>query len=336
MRPSRTHGGRGRTLQRPHPPWPRHSRVGFLLWFDICENNIIGRADNHYFREISFFAMARCSLLGSCYGSVRPCALLLPRKKRQGRGRTLQRPHPCRFFGGQQDAAHPPTQTIPPLARCSLLVSCYGSVRKRPVLLPQTAEGGAGARPQAAVHQPPLPLFGGQDVASPLPHPAAAEGAGWCSSASGRSPACPFRRRCPCSPPRGASLFICFFPMARCSLLFSCYGSVRKRPVLLPQTAEGGAGARPQAAVHQPPLPLFGGQDVASPLPHPAAAEGAGWCSSASGRSPACPFRRRCPCSPPRGASLLICFVGVFLPCSLLVSCYGSMQNISFVTAIAF
>ena len=94
MRLSRTHGGRGRTLQRPHPPWPRHSRIGFLLWLDMCENNIIGRADNHYFRKISFFAMARCSLLASCYGSLRPCALLLPRKKRQGRGRTLQRPHP--------------------------------------------------------------------------------------------------------------------------------------------------------------------------------------------------------------------------------------------------
>ena len=34
MRLSRTHGGRGRTLQRPHPPWVRHSRVGFLLWAD--------------------------------------------------------------------------------------------------------------------------------------------------------------------------------------------------------------------------------------------------------------------------------------------------------------
>ena len=66
MRPSRTHGGRGRTLQRPHPPWPRHSRVGFLLWLDMCENNIIGRADNHYFREISFFAMARCVNAPSC------------------------------------------------------------------------------------------------------------------------------------------------------------------------------------------------------------------------------------------------------------------------------
>ena len=78
MRLSRTHGGRGRTLQRPHPPWPRHSRIGFLLWLDMCENNIIGRADNHYFREISFFAMARCALLGSCYGSVRKRPVLLP------------------------------------------------------------------------------------------------------------------------------------------------------------------------------------------------------------------------------------------------------------------
>ena len=134
---------------------------------------------------------------------------------------------PLPLFRGAAGRSPPPTQTIPPLARCSLLVSCFGSVRKRPVLLPQTAEGEAGARPQAAVHQPPLPLFGGQAVASPLPHPAAAEGAGWCSSASGRSPACPFRRRCPCSPPRGASLLICFFHMARCSLLGSCYGSIQ-------------------------------------------------------------------------------------------------------------
>ena len=124
------------------------------------------------------------------------------------------RPHfaaaaPLPLFRGAAGRSPPPTQTIPPLARCSLLGSCYGSVRKRPVLLPQTAEGEAGARPQAAIHQPPLPLFGGQAVASPLPHPAAAEGAGWCSSASGRSPACPFRRRCPCSPPRGASLLSC-------------------------------------------------------------------------------------------------------------------------------
>ena len=189
LRLSRTHGGRGRTLQRPHPPWPRHSRVGFLLWLDICENNIIGRADNHYFREISFFAMARCSLLGSCYGSVRPCALLLPRKKRQGRGRTLQRPHPCRFFGGQQDAAHPPPKRyplwlgarclVPAMARCVNAPSCSPKqrkgglvlVRKRPFTSPpfrclggrplrplcptqRRRKGQAGARPRAAVHQP--------------------------------------------------------------------------------------------------------------------------------------------------------------------------------------
>ena len=109
MRLSRTHGGRGRTLQRPHPPWPRHSRIGFLLWLDMCENNIIGRADNHYFRKISFFAMARCSLLGSCYGSLRPCALLLPRKSGEAAaalcsGRTL-----AAFSGGSrtQPTPHP-------------------------------------------------------------------------------------------------------------------------------------------------------------------------------------------------------------------------------------
>ena len=144
-------------------------------------------ADNHYFREISFFAMARCSLLSSCYGSVRPCALLLPRKKRQGRGRTLQRPHPCRFFGGQQDAAHPPPKLyplwldarclVPAMARCVNAPSCSPKqrkgrlvlVRKRPFTsLPFRCLGGrtlrppcptqrrrkgqAGARPQAAVH----------------------------------------------------------------------------------------------------------------------------------------------------------------------------------------
>ena len=163
MRPSRTHGGRGRTLQRPHPPWPRHSRVGFLLWLDMCENNIIGRADNHYFREISFFAMARCSLLGSCYGSV----------------------------------------------------------RKRPVLLPQTAEGEAGARPQAAIHQPPLPLFGGQAVASPLPHPAAAEGAGWCSSAKRPFTSLPLPPPLPVQPPQGGFPFNVLFPYV--SVLAACF-----------------------------------------------------------------------------------------------------------------
>ena len=170
--------------------------------------------------------MARCSLLGSCYGSVRPCALLLPRKKRQGRGRTLQRPHPCRFFGGQQDAAHPPPRRyplwlgarclVPAMARCVNASSC--SPKQRKGCWCSSASGRSPA---------PLPLFGGQAVASPLPHPAAAEGAGWCSSASGRSPACPFRRHCPCSPPRGASLLIFFFLMARCSLLVSCYGSIQ-------------------------------------------------------------------------------------------------------------
>ena len=56
------------------------------------------------------------------------------------------RPHfaaaaPLPLFRGAAGRSPPPTQTIPPLARYSLLVSCFGSVRKRPVLLPQTAEG---------------------------------------------------------------------------------------------------------------------------------------------------------------------------------------------------
>ena len=284
MRLSRTHGGRGRTLQRPHPPWPRHSRIGFLLWLDMCENNIIGRADNHYFRKISFFAMARCSLLGSCYGSLRPCALLLPRKsgeaaaalcsgrtlaafsggsrtqptphpndtpfgsmlaacfllwlaatlrpaappkKRRGRGRTLQRPHPRRFFGGQQDAAHPPPKRyplwlgvrclFPAMARCVNAPSCSPKQRK-----------GAGARPQAAVPQPPSAVWGaGRCVPSAPPSGGGRGQAGARPQAAVHQPA-PFRRRCPCSPPRGASLLICFFHLNRCSLLFSCYGSMQE------------------------------------------------------------------------------------------------------------
>ena len=118
--------------------------------------------------------------------TLRPAA---PPKKRQGRGRTLQRPHPCRFFGGQQDAAHPPPRRyplwlgarclFPAMARCVNAPSCSPKqrkgrlvlVRKRPFTsLPFRCLGGrplrppcptqrrrkgqAGARPQAAVHQP--------------------------------------------------------------------------------------------------------------------------------------------------------------------------------------
>ena len=133
--------------------------------------------------------MARCSLLGSCYGSVRPCALLLPRKSVKAAaalcsGRTL-----AAFFGGQQDAAHPPPRRyplwlgarclFPAMARCVNAPSCSPKqrkgrlvlVRKRPFTsLPFRCLGGrplrppcptqrrrkgqAGARPQAAVHQP--------------------------------------------------------------------------------------------------------------------------------------------------------------------------------------
>ena len=228
MRLSRTHGGRGRTLQRPHPPWPRHSRVGLLLWLDMCENNIIGRADNHYFRKISFFAMARYSLLGSCYGSLRPCALLLPRKKA-----SRPRPHfaaaaPLTLFRGAAGRSPPPTQTIPPLARCSLLVSCYGSVRKRPVLLPQTAKGGLVLVRKRPFPSPPSAVWGaGRCVPSAPPSGGGRGQAGARPQAAVHQPA-PFRRRCPCSPPRGASLLICFFHLNRCSLLFSCYGSMQE------------------------------------------------------------------------------------------------------------
>ena len=158
-------------LRSGHNLMPNGTAELASCYGSICAKiTLSAGADNHYFREICLFAMVRCSLLSSCYGSVRPCALPLPRKsvkaaaalcsgrtlaafsggirpqptphpyftpygsllaacfllwlgatlrpaappeKRQGRGRTLQRPHPCRFFGGHQAAAHPPPRRYP-------------------------------------------------------------------------------------------------------------------------------------------------------------------------------------------------------------------------------
>ena len=135
--------------------------------------------------------------------TLRPAA---PPKKRQGSGRTLQRPHPCRFFGGQQVAAHPPPNRyplwlgarclVPAMARCVNAPSCSPKQRKG-----DWCSSASGRSPV------PLPLFGGQDGASPLPHPAAAEGAGWCSSARRPFTSLPLPPPLPVQPPKGGLPF---------------------------------------------------------------------------------------------------------------------------------
>ena len=145
-------------------------------------------------------AMARCDLAPCCS----------PEKAAR------PRPHfaaaaPSPLFRGAAGRSPPPTQTIPPLARRSLLVSCYGSVRKRPVLLPQTAEGGwcssASGRSPA-----PFRCLGGRPLRPLCPTQRRRKGAGWCSSASGRSPACPLPPPLPVQPPQGGFPFNMLFP----------------------------------------------------------------------------------------------------------------------------
>ena len=154
-------------------------------------------------------AMARCDLAPCCS----------PEKAAR------PRPHfaaaaPSPLFRGAAGRSPPPTQTIPPLAQCALLVSCYGSVRKRPVLLPQTAEGGLVLVRKRPFPSPPSAVWGaGRCVPSAPPSGGGRGQAGARPLAAVHQPA-PFRRRCPCSPPRGASLLICFFNFNRCSLLF--------------------------------------------------------------------------------------------------------------------
>ena len=67
----------------------------------------------------------------------------------------------------------------------------------------------------------PLPLFGGQAVASPLPHPAAAEGAGWCSSARRPFTSLPLPPPLPVQPPQGGFPFDMIFPYG--SVLAACF-----------------------------------------------------------------------------------------------------------------
>lgn len=113
------------------------------------------------------------------------------------------RPHfaaaaPLPLFRGASGRSPPPTQTIPPMARCVNAPSCSPKKAARP-------------RPHFATAAP-LPLFRGQAVASPLPHPAAAEGqAGQRPHASAHQPAPPLPL--PVQPPQGGFPFIISFPL---------------------------------------------------------------------------------------------------------------------------
>ena len=101
-------------------------------------------------------AMARCDLAPCCS----------PEKAARPRPH-LAAAAPSPLFRGAAGRSPPPTQTIPPLARCSLLGSCYGSLRPCALLLPRKSGEAAAALSSGRT----LAAFSGGSRTQPTPHP---------------------------------------------------------------------------------------------------------------------------------------------------------------------